>query len=121
LRNPAALQGWFYGILRNAVIDAQRRRASGARALALLAKDMLVEVRGEQEELTSPCQCVETLANQLKPEYRSALQRIDVEGVQVQAYAAEEGLTSNHAGVRIHRARHALRQRVTATCGQCAT
>lgn len=120
LRSPAALQGWFYGILRNAVIDAQRRRASSARALTLLASDMASEMHTEKEDLKSPCQCVGSLANQLKPEYRSALLRIDVEGLQVKAYAEEQGLTANHAGVRVHRARHALRERVTSTCGECA-
>jgi RNA polymerase sigma-70 factor (ECF subfamily) len=121
LRSPDALQGWFYGILRNAVIDAQRRRASAARALSNLATELAGEEGRTQDEPLSPCHCVKPLAENLKPEYRSALERIDVEGVPVKIYAEEQGLTPNHAGVRVHRARHALRQRVVATCGRCAT
>lgn len=121
LRSPDALQGWFYGILRNAVIDAQRRRASAARALSNLAVELSVEEDCTQDGQLSPCHCVGLLAENLKPEYRSALERIDVEGVPVKTYAQEQGLTPNHAGVRVHRARHALRQRVAVTCGSCAT
>jgi len=119
LRSSDALQGWFYGILRHAVIDAQRRRASAARALAHLATELSVEEAGEQES-ASPCHCVGPLTDHLRPEYRSALQRIDIEGAPVKTYADEQGLTPNHAGVRVHRARHALRQSVVATCGRCA-
>lgn len=66
------------------------------------------------------CACVGTLAETLKPEYADALRRIEVDGVTVQAYAAELGIEANNAGVRVHRAREALRRRVMASCGTCA-
>ena len=49
-----------------------------------------------------------------------ALRRIDVDGVSVQDYAAEAGITANNAGVRVFRARQALRKRVVKWCGACA-
>jgi len=119
LRSVEALDGWLYGILRNAVVDAQRRRASAARALSTLA-DELADVGATPDDANSPCPCVGPLTEGLKEEYRSAIVSIDVEGAQVKAYADAHGLTANHAGVRVHRARRALRQSVIATCGRCA-
>jgi RNA polymerase sigma-70 factor (ECF subfamily) len=66
------------------------------------------------------CACVRTLSETLKPEYAQALQRIDVDGLSVQDYAAELGIQPNNAAVRVHRAREALRKRVIASCGTCA-
>jgi DNA-directed RNA polymerase specialized sigma24 family protein len=56
----------------------------------------------------------------LKPEYADALRRIDVEGVPVKIYADEAGISANNAGVRVFRARDALRKQVARTCGTCA-
>jgi RNA polymerase sigma-70 factor (ECF subfamily) len=66
------------------------------------------------------CRCVGHLAETLKPDYAAAIRRVDVDGVAVQAFAAEAGITSNNASVRLHRAREALRAQVRAACGTCA-
>ena len=60
-------------------------------------------------------------AQTLKPEYAEALQAIEVMEHPVKAYAAETGISASNAGVRIFRAREALRQRVKESCGTCAT
>ena len=60
------------------------------------------------------------LSETLKPEYALALRRIDVDGVSVQEYAVEAGITANNAGVRVFRAREALRKGVVRWCGACA-
>jgi len=57
---------------------------------------------------------------ELKPEYAAALKRVDVDGIAVQEFAAEAGITANNASVRLFRAREALRNRVSATCRTCA-
>jgi hypothetical protein len=41
-------------------------------------------------------------------------------GVPVRDYAFEAGITPNNAGVRVFRAREALRKRVVRWCGSCA-
>jgi hypothetical protein len=38
----------------------------------------------------------------------------------VKDYAVEAGLTANNAGVRVFRARDALRKQVSRSCGTCA-
>lgn len=60
------------------------------------------------------------LAGTLKPEYASALKRIELDGLAVKDYAAEVGISSNNAAVRVFRAREALRKQVARSCGTCA-
>ena len=48
------------------------------------------------------------------------VRRIDVDGLSVRDYAAEAGITPNNAGVRVFRARQALRKRVVRWCASCA-
>src|SRR5262245_27825441 len=49
--------GWFYRVLRNAIIDHARRRAANDRRLALLAAEL--EAEPEEPELRDTvCRCV---------------------------------------------------------------
>lgn len=119
LRDPDAAVSWFYRMLRNAVIDHHRRRGTARRALEAFAAELdTIDPAGEAHHHV--CRCVSHLVDELKPEYAAALQRIDVDGVPVKDHATEAGITSNNAAVRVFRARAALRERVTTTCGACA-
>jgi RNA polymerase sigma-70 factor (ECF subfamily) len=119
LQDPAAAVPWFYRMLRNAVIDRRRHTAAVGRALDALATELGGEAL-EEEPHRQVCRCVESVVATLKPEYQAALQRIEVDGVPVKDYASEAGITSSNAGVRVFRARSALRERVHASCGACA-
>ncbi|HEX2882005.1 MAG TPA: sigma factor-like helix-turn-helix DNA-binding protein, partial [Polyangiaceae bacterium] len=80
-----------------------------------------LEIQAPSDEMDQAvCQCVGRLAATLKPEYAMTIQRIEVEGVSVKAFAAQEGISASNAGVRVHRAREALRRQVAASCGTCA-
>jgi len=57
----------------------------------------------------------------LKPEYAEAIRRVDLGGASVGGFATEAGITAGNASVRLHRAHAALKQRLLATCGACAT
>ena len=67
-----------------------------------------------------PCGCVRKLVGDLKPEYGEVLERVEVEGMPVKDFAASTGISASNAGVRVHRAREALRRKVVATCGDCS-
>lgn len=115
--------GWFYGVLRNAIVDHHRRAAAATRRLERYAEEtaVAVEGRGGDAELRGAvCRCVSQLAETLKPEYATALRRIELEGASVKDFAEEAGISSSNAGVRIFRAREALRRRVMRSCGSCA-
>ena len=66
------------------------------------------------------CGCVKRLAETLKPEYGEALQAIEIDGVPVKEFAEKKGLSASNAGVRVFRAREALKKRVVESCGTCA-
>jgi RNA polymerase sigma factor (sigma-70 family) len=112
--------GWFYRVLRNAIIDHHRRNAAAERRLERLAVEPTDDDLDEELHRTV-CKCVAQLADTLKPEYATALRRIEIDGVSVKDYADEAGISSNNAGVRVFRAREALRKQVAKSCGTCAT
>lgn len=109
--------GWFYRVLRNAIIDHHRRRAAAERRDAALA----AEPAHDEELRGVVCACVGELATTLKPEYADALRQVEIEGVSVKDYAARAGISTSNAGVRVFRAREALRKQVERACGTCAT
>jgi RNA polymerase sigma factor (sigma-70 family) len=111
---------WFYRLLRNAAIDRFRRRGAAARGLEAFAREMQSSAEPDAETHAEVCACVKRLAATLKPEYAQALQAIEIEGVPVKVFAEREGLTRGNAGVRIFRAREALKRRVVESCGICA-
>jgi RNA polymerase sigma factor (sigma-70 family) len=120
IRDESSSVAWFYRMLRNAVIDHYRRSGTRSRALELLAGELQDAVEPPPELRDDICACVTRVAATLKPEYESAIRRIDVEGSSVQDFAAEAGITPNNAAVRVFRAREALRKQVKVSCGTCA-
>jgi RNA polymerase sigma-70 factor (ECF subfamily) len=120
LENDESAVAWFYRVLRNAVVDHYRRVGASDRALSALARQLDDGAEPDLDERNAVCRCVTRLSETLKPEYALALRRIDVDGISVQDYATEEGITANNAGVRVFRARQALRKRVVHWCASCA-
>lgn len=120
LESDESAIAWFYRILRNALIDYHRRRASVDKRLEAFALELDQHMEPEGEVRGAVCRCVGELAGTLKPEYAEALRRVEVDGVAVKDYATEAGISSNNAAVRVFRAREALRKQVTRSCGTCA-
>src|SRR6185369_16135053 len=111
---------WFYRVLRNAVIDHYRQRSTSARAMEAWGREFTDRQEpdaGVREEI---CRCVAGLMASLKPEYRDALQIVDLEDGSLSALAQQSGITAENAAVRVHRARKALRRQVERACGTCA-
>ena len=111
---------WFYRTLRNAAIDQFRRRGAASRAVEAFARELETRATPEPELHETICACVSRLATTLKPEYANALEAIDIHGTAVKTYAERQGLSSSNAGVRVFRAREALKKRVADACGTCA-
>lgn len=111
--------GWFYKVLRNAIIDYRRRKTVADKSLDGYASDVAIHELDEELH-NAVCKCVAELASTLKPEYAEALRFVEVEGVSVRDYAEQIGISSNNAGVRVFRAREALRKQVVRSCGTCA-
>lgn len=119
LRAGESAVAWFYRLLRNAVVDHHRRRAAERRALERHGTETAhaEELGPEAEQVV--CACVTGLVATLKPEYGALVRAVDLEGRRVDEAARAAGITANNAGVRLHRARQALRERLIAACGTC--
>lgn len=119
LREDESALAWCYRLLRNAVIDRHRRLSTERDALARLAHE-LSTAPVDADLANEVCTCMNDLIPTLKPEYSEILRRVDLSEGRLDAVAAELGITANNAGVRLHRARQALRQRLEQLCGMCA-
>src|SRR5688572_20799203 len=115
-----AIVPWFYRTLRNAAIDQFRRRGAAVRAYGAFARELETQATPSSDMESEICACVSRLASTLKPEYAEALQAVEVRGTPVKSFAEEKGLSANNAGVRVFRAREALKKRVMESCGTCA-
>jgi RNA polymerase sigma-70 factor (ECF subfamily) len=119
LRDSASATAWFYRVLRNAMTDHFRRQQSRGRAISRLATEADPPTSADEELEEVVCACVLSLVDTIKPEYGAAIRRVDLDGMSVRDYAEEAGITPSNAGVRLHRAREALRKQVARTCGTC--
>jgi RNA polymerase sigma factor (sigma-70 family) len=118
LRDDEGAIAWFYRLLRNAIIDHHRRRAAEQRRLEARAQGASESAEDEALRETV-CACVTELIPTLAPHHAVALRRAELEGATLQQLASELGITANNAGVRLHRARAALKKQLEATCGTC--
>ncbi|HWR13995.1 MAG TPA: sigma-70 family RNA polymerase sigma factor [Terriglobales bacterium] len=121
IRDTESVVAWFYRVLRNAIIDHYRKNASEARKAENLAREFGDAVEPAPEIRNEICQCLWPVMESLKPEYREALSLVDIQEKSLRHLAEGSGISENNAGVRVHRARQALRKQIQTTCGSCAT
>lgn len=107
---------WFYRLLRNAIVDHFR---SQARQPVRETLDQAEDVAIDEELEAVVCQCLGDLIPTLKEEYRALLTRVELDGLSVAEASAELGITANNGGVRLFRARDALKQKLRDACGTC--
>lgn len=118
IREDENAVAWFYRILRNAVIDHYRRRA--ARNTANEKFVSMIPESYEPEFEATVCACIDDVVDDLKPEYREAIEQIDLGDTLVGAFAESQQISANSASVRLHRARKALAKHLIAVYGACA-
>lgn len=121
LRDDESAVAWFYRVLRHAVIDHYRTTAAQTRLHERVAREIETVEIPEGDLRNEVCGCLRPALQELKPEYREALELVDIGGIAVRDYAVRAAITPNNAAVRVHRARAALRKQVVAACGVCAT
>ena len=120
VRDQESVVAWFYRVLRNAVIDHYRHRASTERAIEGWGQEFIRQAAPDPDLHRDICACISDLVQTLKPEYQQALQTIDLEEGSLNELARRSGITSGNAAVRVHRAREALRKQVRRVCGSCS-
>ncbi len=118
IRNDESVVAWFYRILRNAVIDHYRRNAARSRAHEGFVAEAATTYEPQLE--ATACACIGDVVRDLKDEYRSAIERVDLGAASIDDFARSEQISPNNAYVRLHRARKAVARQLTAVCGACA-
>lgn len=122
LREDESAVAWFYRLLRNAIVDHHRSASAETRGREALGRELELAADGEpdQELIDTICACVTSLIATLKPEYATAIEKVDLGGAPLPRFAEEAGISRGNAAVRLFRARQALRRRVEQTCGTCS-
>ena len=118
LRDDESVVAWFYRILRNAVIDHYRRTAARNRAHEGFVAEAATTYEPQLE--ATACACIGDVVRDLKDEYRSAIERVDLGSTSIEDFARSEQISANNAHVRLHRARKAVARQLTEVCGACA-
>ncbi len=109
---------WFYQILRRSIIDLYRRNDARGRALQRFETEMSTHPNPADERVL--CGCFRGLLPDLPRQYRSLIERVDLEGENLQEVAASLGIKTNNLNVRLFRARKQLRARLEQTCKACS-
>lgn len=125
LRDPTRVRAWLYRVHRHAVIDALRRRArrhgweNPVADAEAFASDANAPPAGASAPFDPPptCRCSLELAASLGATYGPILRLVHIEERSVTEAARALGLTVNNAGVRLHRARKALKKLLREHCG----
>jgi RNA polymerase sigma-70 factor (ECF subfamily) len=118
IRDHESTVAWFYRILRNAITDHYRRKAARTNAHEVFAAEAPVSY--EAELTHTVCACIGDVIRDLKSEYRTAIEQVDLGGASVEAFAQSQQTSANNASVRLHRARKAVAKKLTTVCGACA-
>jgi RNA polymerase sigma factor (sigma-70 family) len=121
IRDGESAVAWFYRLLRNAIIDRWRKAGAEERALDRYARELAAEDASDADLERVICECIGRLLPTLRSSYEEVLRKVELEDESVGNAAATLGITANNAGVRLHRARQALRKQVERACGTCAT
>jgi RNA polymerase sigma-70 factor, ECF subfamily len=121
VRDDERIVAWFYRVLRNALADHFRSRASSARTTQALGREPSPPPAPLPDEASEICRCFEALLPALPADQARILRRVDLEDARPVDVADEEGISANLAMVRLHRARRALRVLLQETCRTCAT
>lgn len=113
------IDAWLGQILRHTLIDHYRRRATRLRAETAYSLEQGFEEPATEADPAGPCKCLPKALSRLGPDQAALLRRADLEEEPRTQIAANLGLTANGLNVRLHRARHALRQELESTCPSC--
>ncbi|WP_306118507.1 MULTISPECIES: RNA polymerase sigma factor [unclassified Roseitalea] len=112
-------RAWLRCVLRSTIVDHYRRRAAqrrGEDAYRLEPRQMQVEPGIDD---TPACRCVAAALAGLRTDQADLIRRLDLDEEPRTAVAEDHGVTANALGVRLHRARQALRDAIADVCTTC--
>ena len=119
LRDVERVDSWLYAILRSTMNDHFRKAARRGRLTEAYGGEPEELAHDAPEQMAQFCRCVNGLIPTLRDADADLIRRIDLGEEDRATVATDMGLTRNALGVRLHRARMALRDALTGHCGKC--
>mgnify|MGYP003112730398 CR=1 FL=1 len=119
LRNVERMDAWLYAVLRSALNDHYRKRIRRTRLAGAVTREPEEWVADAPTQMARPCTCPSRLLTELRSVDAMLIRRIDFGEEDRGIVAADMGLNRNALGVRLHRARAALREAIQHYCGAC--
>jgi len=121
LREVEKLNAWLYSILRSTLNDHYRKNGRSRRLSAAFEREQEIADVTEPgaEDFVHICKCVRALVPAIRPDQSELIRRIDLEDESHGSVASDLGITPGALGVRLHRARAALRDQLLGHCGYC--
>jgi len=117
LRDHTRSVAWFYRLLRNTIVDHYRRSATIAK---VVANELPLDHPTDPIRHPNTCPCATRELAHLNKKYARALEEVEMDGLSLQTFAANEEIAPGTASVRLHRARKALASRLQTICGSCS-
>lgn len=119
LRDVDRMNSWLYAVLRSTLNDHYRKGTRRSRLAAAAAREPEEWVADAPAQMARLCTCHGGLISDLRPTDAELIRRIDFGEEDRETVAADLGLNRNALGVRLHRARTALREALMNHCGDC--
>ncbi len=121
IKDPGALKGWLAQVLRRTLADYYRRASVRKAALQRLEVSEGSAMLVDDDADRAVCNCLYRILPAMPSEYSQLLWQIDLLGQSRSRVAKRLGISPNNLGVRLHRARRALRQALMRFCTTCPT
>ncbi len=121
IKEPGALRGWLAQILRRTLVDHYRRDCVRKSAMERLEREGAPIVRIDADAEQAVCGCLYRILPPLPADYSRIIWQVDLLGQSRRKVAKTLRISENNLGVRIHRARSALRSALQRFCTTCPT
>ncbi len=121
IKEPGALKGWLAQVLRRTLADYYRRASVRKAALQRLEVSEGSAMLIDDDADRAVCSCLYRLLPAMPAEYSQLIWQVDLLGQPRSRVAKRLGLSPNNLGVRLHRARRALRGALMRFCTTCPT
>lgn len=121
IRDRGALKAWLAQVLRRNLTDYYRKKGVRKKAQERLEADRGPALIIDDEAARAVCACLYRILPTFPADYGQIIWRIDLLGEGRDRVAKSLGITPNNLGVRVHRARQALRAALLRFCTTCPT
>src|SRR6516225_7688951 len=119
IKEPGALKAWLAQVLRRTLTDYYRRASVRKAALQRLEVSESSAMVIDDDADRAVCSCLYRILPAMPAEYSQLIWQVDLLGQPRTRVAKRLGISLNNLGVRLHRARRALRRALMRFCTTC--